>query len=181
MAATVLDIADPTIVLPEIILIDTSLLLRWRHQNTSVTAFIARLATAALAGQLLIVVPLIVFEEACFKLVQNYYINLNLGHWERDGYKKQPTLLLPFWSKLKQLEQAILHLPAVITGPDDLIVSSVGTTPMHTQLLMNIRQHLLLPKDALIVAEADRLGIRDIATTDRDFDSLSNYTVYRDK
>jgi len=51
--------------------------------------------------------------------------------------------------------------------------------PLQDEMLNNIRRFEILPKDAYIVAEAQRLGVTALATLDTDWDRLDGFTVYR--
>jgi len=172
---------DPGTPLPEFAILDTSLLLELSLQSQSAAvSFLNRLASAALGGNALLLVPLLVIEECYFKLIQIQYENAGYRNWHYDGYKPHPHLISRYWPTLNAFEQAVLNLPAVITGPDDLIVTSLSAiAPLHQQMLQNIQSFWLLPKDAYIVAEAQRLGVTDLATLDSDWDRLDGFTVYR--
>ena len=146
-------------------------------------AFLKRVTQAARANNLLLLVPLLVMEECYFKLIQiQYEARFGVGRpqWHDIGYKQNPQLIGTFMPMLEQFRTDVLSMPAVITGPDDLIETS-APPPITLERLMlnNCRDHSLLPKDAYILAEASRLGIDSLATMDSDWDRADGFTVYR--
>jgi len=181
MPASLHDMGDASTPLPELIILDTSVLLELSNRShPEALSFLGRLTQQALRGNALILVPLLVMEECYFKLIQGQYEKAGYKQWYHEGYKAHPEQIAVFGPLLSVFEQGVLSLPAVITGPDDLIVSSDSAMlPLHQKMLENIRDFQVLPKDAYIVAEAQRLGVTDMATLDKDWDRFDGFTVYR--
>jgi predicted nucleic acid-binding protein len=182
MAALLRDLRDPNVGLPEFSILDTTILLKLiQPTGAAVKDFMARLTQQALRGKAMILVPILVMEESYFKLIQWHYKSKGYTtDWHNDGYKAHPELLTAFVRQLDAFTQTIVNLPAEITGPDDLkIGAKVTSKRLHEMMLENIGRYRLLPKDAYIVAEAQRLGINQLVTLDSDYDRLDGFTVYR--
>jgi len=181
MPANLLNMRDAQVALPEWVVLDTSVVLEVANKSApEVLAFLRRLAQEALGGRTLILVPLLVMEECYFKLIQYHYERAGFKKWHDEGYKAHPEMLTAFWPTLNLFYQAVVNLPAVITGPEDMIVTEdARVKPLQEEILENIRRFQLLPKDAYIVAEAERLGVTTLAAADTDFDRLDGFTVYR--
>ena len=63
--------------------------------------------------------------------------------------------------------------------PEDVATQQGNPPAIERQIYDFVKSVHLLPKDAWIVAEADRLGVYDIATLDADFLRLdSAFTIY---
>ena len=188
MPAVLRDIGNPNVPLPEFLVVDTSLLLQLRpgsrpsRLQLAATDFLKRLAGEAVKGNILILVPLLVLEECYFKIIQWRYEAVSgagFHNWHDLGYKQNPGLLRTIFPDLQTFRTAVLNLPAAITGPDDLILPHIADLPLEQQMLTNIRRFGVLPKDAYIIAEAERLGVTDLATADKDWDRADGFTVYR--
>lgn len=184
MSAVIRRMSDPAIQLPEVIVVDSSILLspiiplndlRWINTSN----FLQRLHNEALLANILILVPLKVMEECYHKIIQLYYeSNGYKGDWLRAGYKRNPTLIQGVVPQLAQFRQNVINLPAAITGPDDLIVTKGFVQPIESTLLDNIGKFNLLSADAEIIAESERLGVTDLATMDNDWSRADGFTVY---
>lgn len=177
MAAVLHDIADPQVSIPRELLLDTSLLLEaiWRKKQLAI-ASLMRLSRAALARQTVLLVPLLVMEECYFKLIEYHYRQSGYSQWHTEGYKKQPDLIEACWPQLDEFRRQVQSLPAVIAPG-----SHPAAVPfdLHRAMLENVRKFWLLPKDAYIAAEGERLEVRALATLDSDFDRLTGFAVYR--
>lgn len=177
MAATLHDIVDPQVSIPREVLLDTSLLFEavWRKNETAI-ASLTRLAAAALTRQTLLLVPLLVMEECYFKLIEHHYRRSGYSQWHTEGYKKHPDLIEACWPQLNEFRRQVQSLPAAIAPGDHPVAVALD---LHHAMLENIRKFWLLPKDAYIAAEAERLGIWALATLDSDFDRPTGFAVYR--
>ena len=96
-----------------------------------------------------------------------------------DLYKDTPSAIRRYMPDVHQFHQFISALPVHIVQSDDLGVRQGRPSTIEEQLRVFVDSAYLLPKDAWIVAEAERLGVYDIATMDRDFLRLdSSFTIY---
>jgi len=184
MSAVIRRMSDSAIQLPEVIVVDTSLLLglgnisseaRWVVAHN----FLRRLSNEALLNNVLILIPLVVMMECYHKTIQwHYEMNGFKGNWTNAGYKSNPILIQGAVPQLTQFRQNVINLPAAITGPDDLIVTKGFVQPIESTLLDNIGKFNLLSADAEIIAESEHLGVTDLATMDNDWSRADGFTVY---
>jgi hypothetical protein len=80
---------------------------------------------------------------------------------------------------IKQLYQALTVFPIEITEPEDLAVLPKGRAPsLSVRIGEFINQFSVLPKDATIFSEAERLGIRTVATLGSDWSRADGFTVF---
>lgn len=190
MPATIMDMGDPKTPLPEFLVVDSSLLLELlagsatTPRQRAAALFLNRVSQEATKGALLLLVPLLVMEECLYKIIQWKYealFGLGFANWHQAGYKKNPQLIQGFGPELQTFRQSILNLPATITGPEELILTPIFTQTLEQHMLSNIQRYNLLPKDAYIISEAERLGVNYLATTDRDWDRADGFVVFRPK
>lgn len=183
MSATIRRMGNPGLQLPEVIVVDASLLLGLGNTSSEprwivALNFLQRLSNEALLNKVLILIPLVVMMECYHKTIQwHYEINGYKGNWQK-GYKSNPTLIQGAVPQLAQFRQNVINLPAAITGPDDLIVAKGFVRPIEAMLLDNIGKFNLLSADAEIIAESERLGVTDLATMDYDWSRADGFTVY---
>jgi predicted nucleic acid-binding protein len=188
------DIADPACPLPEVLILDASVLLELcpalhrqaeRARRQAVSQFINRIGEEVMAGQLLCVAPVITLEECYFKIIQYlYYADLpahearlraSLGrpnvYWH-DLYKDSPHLIQQYMTELRDFRAAVQGIPVVILEPEDF-----GSAPpaLEPRMLHHIEHIPILPKDAYLLAVAERLDSPHIATLDADFRAASGW------
>ncbi len=190
MPARRLDISDPSLALPDLLGLDASIVLainipsgvRPSPHLAAVQAFWRRVASGAHGGRLIPVLPQLAFEECCFKLCQ-YHLE-QLANFSSPGvrwheyYKQHPYVLRSFHSTLDTLYHALLAIPVLITEPEDLAVSaSASISKLTESALAFIRDFALLPKDATLLSEFERLGIDTVATLDADWQRADGFTV----
>jgi len=94
-----------------------------------------------------------------------------------DYYKAHPSSLRSAVPRLRQFFQALQAFPIVVE-PEDLAVQPKGRVPLLADRLTDlIDQYSILPKDATILSDAERLGIFTVATLDSDWKRASGFTV----
>ena len=94
-------------------------------------------------------------------------------------YKRCPQHVAQCANDLQQFRQSLSMIPVAILGPNDLKPPSRPTSAVDVRMQHFAVTHFLLPKDALLVAIAERLGVLSIATLDGDFKRLGpEFTVY---
>jgi predicted nucleic acid-binding protein len=183
------NLADPAVALPSQLVVDTSLLLALRpgddnpHAVTA-RAFGRRLGERIAAYELVAWLPLPVLQECSHVILAN---GLRRA-WEQmdpttrppnwlKAYQDQPDLLqgcLPEWTRFRDLLAAI---PLTVVRPEDL-AAAPAAEPLEDRLQHFIQTYRLLPQDALILAEAERLGVRAVATLDQDWRRVTAFDVY---
>lgn len=89
-----------------------------------------------------------------------------------DLYKCFPIRISNYVPELSRFWQFVSGFPITILEPEDLVDSTKSNPPIEQGMRGFIESGLLLPKDAMLVAEAERVGVKHIATLDRDFTRL---------
>jgi hypothetical protein len=96
-----------------------------------------------------------------------------------DLYKEMPELIRDWMPDLESFRRTVIDgIPTQVIEPEDL-----GDPPpaVEARMMHHIEHIPILPKDAYLLAVAERLGVPHIATLDRDFrsalDWLSVYTI----
>ena len=183
------DIRDPNVPLPEFIVLDTSLILELHPVSSSANSnhtlavnFLNRLRSEARQARVKPFLPLLAFEECYFKICQliltAYGKNAGNMKWH-DYYKQYPLTVRSVYPVLMQLYQTLLSFPIEITEPEDLAIRPKGREPLLSARIGDlINQFAVLPKDATILADAERLGIYTVATLDRDWSRADGFTVF---
>ncbi|MBI3360888.1 MAG: hypothetical protein HY023_07240 [Chloroflexi bacterium] len=188
MPASLLDIGDPNLLLPEFLVLDASLVLELvpdpahlhKHHALAV-AFLNRLRSAARQEIVKPILPLLAFEECYFKLCKRVLIEYGRlaggVRWDRY-YKANPLAIRSIYPVLMKLHNDLLAFPIEITEPEDLAVRPKGREPLLSDRMGDlINQFAILPKDSTILSEAERLGIFTVATLDSDWSRADGFTV----
>ena len=188
MPANFLDISDASIPLPEFIILDASIVLELTpepahpHKNHVLAVnFLHRINGAAQQGGVKPVLPLLAFEECYFKIAKRIlesYGKLAGVPWH-IYYKQNPQSIRSALPALAQLYNMLLAFPIEITEPEDLAILPKGRErPLSLRMGEMIDSFSILPKDATIISEAERLGIKTLATLDSDWSRADGFTVF---
>lgn len=188
MSAILQDIRDPLIPLPEFLIVDTSLILRIvpafsQHPQYNVAIdFLRRLQVAAHQGLVMPLLPLLVLEEFYFKICESYLLDASqsagINYWP-NYYKQNPSAIHSIHSTLEQYYQVLLAFPMVVLEPEDFGITSGDQVPsIADRMTEMIDEFHILPKDASILSEAERLGIFSVATLDSDYERADGFTVF---
>jgi predicted nucleic acid-binding protein len=180
----VVNLADTRAALPEILIVDASLLLvlrsgsRHTHQVVA-RAFLHRVGNECLNGSMFCLAPTLVLEECYFKIIQAHLErNRPAGQTWHQYYKNNPQVIQQCVAHITTFYQLVMAIPITIVSPEDLAL----TQPNHTleeRMRHFISTSNLLPKDAYILAVAERLGVDSVATLDRDWQRVQQFfTVY---
>ncbi len=187
MPTTLLDIGDTRLALPEFLVLDASIVLELAadpaqphpHHILAVN-FLNRLRQFARQGVVKPILPLLAFEECYFKLCWRFLDPLSKSAklpW-KFYYKKNPAVIHDIHPILSQFYQALLAFPIEITEPEDTAVYPKGREPLlATRIGDFISRFAVLPKDATILSEAERLGVYTVATLDSDWSRADGFTV----
>jgi len=177
----VVNLADSSAPLPDYLIIDTSLLLvlrpgsRHPHQADAI-AFLQRVARECLAGNMVCLAPTLVLEECYFKIIQAYIEGLTRTIWHQY-YKLNPQVIQQCLPAITAFHQTVEALPVTIVTPEDLALTQ-PTDTLEERMRHFISACNLLPKDAYLLAVAERLGVSDVATLDSDWQRATQFTVY---
>lgn len=188
MAAKLFDLSDPTLPIPEFLILDASILLelapdpnRPPHKNhVAAVEFLRRLQNEALAERVVVVLPLLAFEECYFKISQRILRALapNSRDWH-EYYKQNPNSSQQVVPHLLQFFNTLRRFPIHISEPEDIAASTLTkVTPLAVRMGELINAFRILPKDATILSEAERWQIRDVATLDGDWARADGFNVY---
>ncbi len=183
------DLTDPAIPLPQQLVIDSSLLLALRPGDDNphamaAQAFVRRLRPCIAALELVAWVPLTVLQE-CYHIIltrrlRRVWESLNpadrLPNW-LAMYKRQPDLLHGGVADITRFDDLLATIPLTPVQPEDLNAGGVAG-PLPERLHHFITTYHLLPQDALILAETERLGVKAVVTLDSDWQRATEFDVY---
>jgi hypothetical protein len=128
------------------------------------------------------ILPLLAFEECLFKIcvlqikthIQNIGLNID---WKRY-YKQNPQVLLHTQRTIDNFCQILHAFPIIVTEPEDLAIYPIDTEARLADRMKDlIYKFLVLPKDATILGEAERLGIDTVVTLDNDWTRADGFSV----
>ena len=176
------DLADPHAPLSDFLVVDASLLLVLpsgsRHPHrAAATAFLHRVGNECLNRNMVCLAPTLVLEECYFKIIQWYIKRLPSASWHQH-YKNKPQVIQQCIARITAFHQLVAALPVTIVTPEDLALTQ-PTSTLEERMRHFISAYNLLPKDAYILAVAERLGVDDVATLDDDWQRASTqFTVY---
>ena len=167
--------------MPDCLVVDASLLLVLRsgsrhYHKTSAVSFLQRVASECLAGNMICLAPTLVLEECYFKIVQTSIAGLTSSYWHQH-YKSNPQVIQQSIPAITAFYQMVQALPVTIVTSEDLALTQPGDT-LEERMRHFISAYNLLPKDAYILAVAERLGVNDVATLDSDWQRATQFTVH---
>lgn len=183
------DLADPAAPLPQQLVIDSSLLLALRPGDDNphamaVQAFVRRLRPYIAALEMVAWIPLPVLQE-CYHIILTRHLRRvwesldsasRLPNW-LAVYKRQPELLRDGFSDIARFDDLLATIPLTPVQPEDLTAAGVDE-PLPERLRHFITTYHLLPQDAFILAETERLGVKAVVTLDSDWRRVLEFDVY---
>ncbi len=183
------DLANPATPLPTQLVLDTSLLLACRtgDDNPHATAaqqFIGRLGQKIADYQMIAWLLIPVLQE-CYHVILSHSLRRS---WEAlspesrrpnwlAAYKHQPHLLTAGFADMTSFDETLAAIPLTPVRPEDL-VSSPSTYSLEKRFRHFVTTYYLLPQDALILTEAERLGVTAVATLDSDWRRVAEFDIY---
>lgn len=183
------DLADPSTPLPTQIVLDSSLLLACRQEDDNPQAMAARKFIGRLGQRIadfrMIAWLLPPVLQECYHVILSRSLRRS---WEAQlpenrppnwlaAYKRQPDLLANGFADLKTFDEILAAIPLTLAQPDDL----ASSPPLHSledRMRYFITTYYLLPQDAMILAEAERLSVMALATLDRDWRRITEFDIY---
>lgn len=183
------DLAEPDALLPTQIVFDSSFLLALRPaddnpQAAVVQAFARRLRPYIAAIELTAWLVIPVLQE-CYHII----LTGSLRHaWQALGpatrpanwlvlYKRDPAILKTGFTEIERFDTLLATFPMTLAQPHDL-VHGPSASALDRRLRHFITTYDLLPQDALILAEAERLGVSAVATLDSDWRRVTEFDIY---
>jgi predicted nucleic acid-binding protein len=183
------DLADSTTPLPGQVVLDSSLLLALRKGDDNPNAraahqFIRRLGQQIAQYQAVAWLLIPVLQE-CYHVILSRSLRRS---WESMGpenrrpnwlaaYKRQPELIAAGFDNLTRFDDILAAIPLTPAQPNDLLVT-LDSQSLEDRMRHFITAYYLLPQDALILAEAERLGVTAIATLDSDWRRVAEFDIY---
>ncbi len=183
------DLADPTLALPSQLVLDASFLLALRPGDgnpyaAAVQAFARRLRPAIAALELAAWIVLPVLQE-CYHIILTGRLRRT---WETLNpttrpanwlalYKRQPEILKQGLADLRRFDTLLATIPVTFAYQQASAPGSKVSAP-DERLRYFIARYHLLPQDALICAEAERLGVPTVATLDSDWRRVTEFDIY---
>ncbi len=183
------NLADPAVTLPAQLVVDTSLLLALRPGDdnphaAAARAFVRRLGERIAAYELVAWLPLPMLQECSHVILANGLRRV----WEQldpatrppnwlKMYKDQPDRLQDCLPDLTRFRDLLAAIPLTVVRPEDL-AAAPAAEPLEERMAHFVQTCRLLPQDALILAEAERLGVRAVATLDQDWRRVTGFDVY---
>lgn len=183
------DLADPAVPLPTQLVLDSSLLLACRPGDDNPYAPAARSLIGRLGRQIadyqMVAWLLIPVLQECYHIILSRGLRRS---WEGlssesrppdwlAAYKQRPDLLSAGFADLASFDQVLAAIPLTPVQPEDL-AASPGTHSLEERIRHFITTYYLLPQDALILAEAERLGVKAVVTLDRDWRRVTEFDIY---
>lgn len=92
------------------------------------------------------------------------------------AYKQQPELLAAGFADLATFDEILASIPVTPAQPGDLSTASV-LQPLEERMRHFITTYDLLPHDALILAETERLGVTAVVTLDSDWRRVTEFDI----
>lgn len=150
------------------VLVDSNILLYASSgRSRQCAAFIRRCATGSIDG----VITTFVLGELCHRWMMEEAVARKFitGSNPAARLAKAPAVI-PQLNDYQRLTTAVIH--------GSLHVEAVEREDFLTALQLQ-KRHSLMTNDSLLLAVAQRLGIQEIVTADRDFGHLQGMQVYR--
>jgi len=183
------DLADPTITLPPQLVFDTSFLLALRPGDDNpytetAQAFARRLrpSIAALQSVAWIVLPVL---QECYHIIltgslrrawQALDPTTRPANW-LALYKHAPDVLGQGLPELRRFDALLATIPTTLAEQQNQAPAG-KVSALDERLRYFIAHYYLLPQDALILAEAERLGVTAVATLDSDWRRVTEFDIY---
>lgn len=185
----ILDLADERIPLPLQLVVDTSLLLACREGDDNpfsqaARKFIRRLGERIAEYQMVVWLLCPVLQE-CYHIILSQSLRRSWAALPLDkrppnwlaAYKHQPDLLTGGFADMADFDDILAAIPLTPVQPEDL-KASTNTFPLEERIRHFITTSYLLPQDALILAEAERIGVTAVATLDQDWHRVKEFDIY---
>ena len=183
------DLAKPDAPLPTQIVFDSSFLLALRPaddnpQAALVQTFARRLRPYIAAIELAAWLVIPVLQE-CYHVIltgslrqawQVLDATARPANW-LALYKRIPAILKTGLAEITRFDILLETFPITLAQPHDM-AHGTPSNRLDERLRYFITSYDLLPQDALILAEAERLGVSAVATLDSDWRRVAEFDIY---
>ena len=182
------DLADLTASPPSQLVLDSSLLLALRKEDDNPRAVVAHRFMEWLGRQIAeeqtVAWLLISVLQECYHVILSRSLRRS---WEAmppatrppnwlAAYKQQPELLAAGFGDLAVFDEILASIPVTPVQPEDLSAANVSE-PLEGRVRYFITAYHLLPQDALILSEAEQLGVTAVATLDSDWRRVNEFDI----
>ncbi len=183
------DFADPRVALPSQLVLDSSLLLALRKGDDNPHAaaayqFIERLGLE-IAGRKTIAWLLMSVLQECYHIILSWSLRRAWAtmpaatrppNW-LAMYKQQPGVLANGFADLATFDEILASIPLTPVYPG-LIEGERHSDAPRDRMRHFITAYHLLPQDALILSETERIGVAAVATLDGDWRRVAEFDIY---
>lgn len=183
------DLADPTVPAPKQLVLDSSFLLALRPTDDNPRAAVVqafarqlRLHIAAIDLVAWLVMPVL---QECYHVIlagslrrawQGLDPSTRPANW-LALYKRDPDTLKPGLLEVEHFDALLATFPVTLAQSQDLVSGPAAGT-LDERLRYYLARYRLLPQDALILAEAERLGVTAVVTLDGDWRRVAEFDIY---
>lgn len=183
------DLADNAAPLPTQVVLDSSLLLACRAGDDNPNAATARRFVGRIGQQIanyrMVAWLLMPVLQECYHII----LSRSVRHaWQQQdsksrrpnwlaAYKHNPHLLATGFEDIAKFDEILAAIPVTNALPEDLAVLTT-TVSLAERLRFFVTTYHLLPQDALILAEAQQLGVSAVATLDGDWRRVSEFDIF---
>ena len=183
------DLTDPSGALPSSLVPDSSLLLALRKDDDNPQAgaayrFIERIGQEIAERKIIVWLLAPVLQE-CYHIILSRSLRRSWAampvserppNWLAT-YKQQPELLSAGFADLTTFDEILASIPVTPVFPRDFD-NAQSSNSLEKRMLHFITAYYLLPQDALILAEAERIGVSAVATLDSDWRRVKEFDIY---
>lgn len=182
------DIYDTSLQLPSFLVFDASLILELSpdsykaHPHHSVAvSFLKRVKSAIRARKVIALLPIPALAECyhvlCRRVIAPQARASGTANW-LDYYKKNPTVISKALPSINMFYKLLQAIPVEIPEPEALALSQPSTALLLADRVSDFMGRFsILAKDAMIIGEAERLGVFTLATLDGDWRRADGFTV----
>lgn len=186
---SILDLGNEEVPLPAHIVLDTSLLLACREGDDNPCSKAAKKFIQRLGQQIgeyhMVAWLLCPVLQECYHIILSQSLRLSWAALPSDerppnwlaAYKHQPDLLTAGFADMADFDDILAAIPLTPAQPEDLKAAAMAY-PLEERIRYFITAYYLLPQDALILAEAEHLGVTAVATLDRDWHRVKEFDIY---
>jgi len=186
---TIRDLTNPRVVLPRQLVLDSSVLLALRKGDDNPHAaaayrFVERLGREVADRRTIAWLLMPVLQE-CYHVILSWSLRRTWAVMPTAArplnwlalYKQQPEVLSEGFADLATFDEILASIPVTPVYPG-LIESTRHVDALRDRMRHFITAYHLLPQDAFILAESERIGVTAVATLDADWRRVAEFDIY---